>query len=490
MGVGKNEAAVIYSNPEFLILFIPTLILFLALKNYSARFYVLLGASLLFYAWAGLEDTLVFFLVISSSWAAVYAANRFSNYKKAWITVGVLLMTLHLFFWKYSPWVVSQIQAVYPKFWGGRPLELPLPIGISFFTLQGIAYLVDFAKGKANLMKFKEYFLFKSFFPQLVAGPIVRSYQLLPQLKSLKRSTYDDLAAGVALFCLGFFKKIAIADRTAPFVDVVFKTPAAYDRPTLVMGALAYSVQIWADFSGYTDMGRGVARMLGIQLPENFHSPYFAQNPAEFWKRWHITLSEWIRDYLYIPMGGSRGNRGRVALVTVTTMAIAGAWHGANWTFIIWGIYHGLLLIGHRGFKNFTAPAKTPFWWTAPLKIVAMQSAVVTGWILFRSTSLADFGAFIRKLGQGGAGESLNFRFPAVGLMLALTLVLQAAFFMELKTKKFPALDWVRFRFTNAGSLVNGFTGAGAGIVLALLFLGTLFVRVSESSSAFIYFQF
>jgi len=265
--------------------------------------------------------------------------------------MGISVMALHLFFWKYAPRLSGEVIKIYPDFLGGNKLILPLPVGISFFTLQGIAYLIDFARGAASFIPFKEYTLFKSFFAQLVAGPIVRVHELLPQLRKLRTPSLDDISIGLSFFCMGFFKKIMIADRCAPLVNQAFANPGAFSRQNLIIAVLGYAAQIWADFSGYTDMGRGVARILGIHLPENFLSPYLEKSSSEFWTRWHITLSQWIRDYIYIPMGGNRGSRFHSSLTLLAAMAISGVWHGANWTFLIWGLYHGLLLIGQRAIR-------------------------------------------------------------------------------------------------------------------------------------------
>ncbi|MBI3288271.1 MAG: MBOAT family protein [Elusimicrobia bacterium] len=286
--------------------------------------------------------------VFLASWLAAASAQRWPRWRRPWIYAGVSIMAAHLCFWKYAPSVVAAIQRACPAFWGGAKLALPLPLGISFFTLQGIAYLVDYERGDAKFMSLREYILFKSFFAQLIAGPITRARELLPQLEHLTRPSEADLADGLALFSLGLLKKLVIADRMDLVADAVFSSPGQFGRAALLAGLVGYAVQIWADFSGYTDMGRGCARMLGIRLPENFLSPYLARSPSEFWRRWHITLSEWIRDYIYKPLGGGRGGPARALGVLVLTMAVSGLWHGSSLTFLLWGLYHAGLLAVER----------------------------------------------------------------------------------------------------------------------------------------------
>ena len=298
----------VYAKPEYLVLIATVVAIYPWLRPPSSKQAFLIAASLVFYAWAGLFDTGIFLAVVVSSWAAVALARAYPRARRAFLTGGIVVMLLHLAFWKYAFWGQQNVQYFFPAFLRGWDLTFPLPVGISFFTLQGVAYLVDYMRGDARFMTFPRYLLFKSFFPQLVAGPIVRSRQLLPQLEALRSPRAMEFFEGVSLFILGFFKKTQLADRVAPFVDRVFAEPAQFNRLVLIQAALGYSVQIWADFSGYTDMGRGSAKMLGITLPENFLSPYLSRSPSEFWRRWHITLSQWIRDYLYIPLGGNRGS--------------------------------------------------------------------------------------------------------------------------------------------------------------------------------------
>lgn len=476
----------IYSTPEFFLLLAATLAAYALARGQSSRFWVLLASSIAFYAWAGVFHCAVFVFVVAVSWAAVFLAHHQPRRKQAWLSFGVAVMLLHLFIWKYAAWVIAQIQALEPGFLGGRVVQIPLPVGISFFTLQGVAYLVDYARGDASYMSLKEYLLFKSFFAQLVAGPIVRSKQLLPQLRGLRPLALPDMAPGLALFSLGFFKKVLIADRVALFVDPVFEQPATWGRTALLLGIAGYTVQIWADFSGYTDMGRGCARMLGIRLPENFLTPYLARRPSEFWRRWHVTLSEWIRDYLYIPLGGSRGTPLRVASVALTTMAISGLWHGANWTFVAWGLYHGLLLVYERRapdlpFSGFAADAA---------RRAAMLGATMFGWLIFRCQDLSSVAVFIQGIVSDGGSAPHHAK--NVWGAIVLCAGIEVCSWRDLETGRWPARESFAAAVCRARSFwptASHATALTAGAAAAAALIGSIILR-SPAAKAFIYFQF
>jgi alginate O-acetyltransferase complex protein AlgI len=475
----------LYSNVEFIILFSIVLLVYCAFEHHREwKFWLLTVASVFFYAWAGLGNFLVFMCVVFVSWFVVWMAERSLDHriKKRWVVGGVLIMTLHLFFWKYASWVYLSIQNQFPYFLREHTFSLPLPIGISFFTLQGIAYIVDYGRGQVKCMSFKQVFLAKSFFPQLVAGPIVRMQQISPQLSVLPQVTWNDLREGLLLFVLGLFKKLAIADRMAMTVDPVFANPTNYSGSAILFATVAYTVQIWADFSGYTDMGRGAARMLGIRLPENFLSPYLAKSPSEFWRRWHITLSQWIRDYVYVPMGGAKGSLFRISFVLVLTMAISGLWHGAALTFVIWGLYHGALLILERVSKTIGLPLfKTRF------GIVLMFALTVLGWLIFRASSIDDCLLMLSILAGNAHVYAMNVRGEPVLGGLICCFVLQAASYRSLDTESTTL--WQRKLASLEGKnpvVVSALLGLGA----AFFIVGTLLLRVGTGSVPFIYFQF
>ncbi len=478
-----------YSSPKFALLFVVTFALFSMARATANRFWILLLSSLLFYGWAGPIDLAIFLLVVIVSWSTSWLSCRHPARRRSFIALGIAIMAAHLCIWKYLPWVVAQLQTAWPGFLQGKNLRLPLPIGISFFTLQGIAYMVDLSRGKAKFMTFSKYLLFKSFFAQLIAGPIVRSHQLMPQLQQLRRPMIDDIALGLPLFVIGFGKKILIADRVAPWVDTVFSHPGEWTRMSLTIGLLSYAVQIWADFSGYTDMGRGCARMLGIRLPENFLSPYLARTPSEFWKRWHITLSDWIKDYIYIPLGGSQGTRWRTFGVVVLTMSLSGLWHGANWTFVLWGLYHGMLLALERN---------TSLRWTRltgraldAVRYILTLPAILFGWLLFRSANLTDLAIFVHGLIYGYGAKALGgHALSDAGLGFIACVGLHVILYRDLKQKHL--IFFARAEEGLSGKISPRWASAAglcAGAAIACLFVAGLIGRPPQPRP-FIYFQF
>lgn len=477
----------VYSNPEFFALFGLTWALYSLSSSYRARFSILLTASLVFYGWAGLFDGLIFLLVILISWLAVWGSERRPAWKGVLIPAGIVVITAHLLVWKYASWLTGQVQEVWPGFLGGREVYLPLPVGISFFTLQSVAYLVDYSRGTCGFVGLAEYALFKSFFAQLLAGPIVRGRQLFPQLEELPRPSREQVSLGLSLFALGFFKKVAIADRVAYHVDVVFAAPEQYGRLALLKAVAGYTVQIWADFSGYTDMGRGAAHLLGVRLPENFLSPYLSRTPSEFWKRWHITLSSWIADYIFTPLAmrsRALGAQGLFFFSAVLTMLIAGVWHGAGWNFALFGLYHGLLLVlSQRGLlPRDAAPVGS---WRARAQMLVMLPLVMGGWLLFRVESLARLGAYLRGLACGAAGLETPSSGRSVWVLFAFTLALQAALYYDFEKKSWVWLERLKPR----EEALTPMTGALAGAALALLMAAALLLRPA-AARGFIYFQF
>ncbi len=338
--------------------FLPLVVLLYWGLPRRARLWVLCAASLFFYGSWNPAYLVVMLLVIGVGWAGgqwLWAWRKWKG-EAAVRTVALVLLLTPLLFFKYVPWVTESAETALS--WAGVVVdlpgsnrakgELPLPIGISFFTFQALAYIIDVGRmarkgdpdaAEPNLLRFAT---FQTFFPQLVAGPIVRRHELLPQLKSLPLLKPDMVGAGVYRICRGMVKKVLFADTLrVAMVDPVFASPDNFTGLELLFALYAYTLQIYCDFSGYTDIAIGSARLFGIELPENFQRPYVATSVAEFWRRWHITLSNWVRDYIYFPLGGGRGGAGRVYLNLMVTMVIIGIWHGASWNFVVYGLLHG-----------------------------------------------------------------------------------------------------------------------------------------------------
>jgi D-alanyl-lipoteichoic acid acyltransferase DltB (MBOAT superfamily) len=304
------------------------------------------------------------------------------------LTLAIVIILLPLLYFKYSNFFLSSINAVFSSNFG--LLDLALPVGISFFTFQAISYVVDVYRGRFTMqVSLLEFLFYLSFFPLLLAGPITRAYVLLPQVRKPCAISERCLYMGLWLVMIGLVKKCVIADYIAQYNDWVFSSPATYSGFECVMGILGYTVQIYCDFSGYSDISIGIAALMGFHLLENFSFPYSAPSPSEFWHRWHISLSTWFRDYVYIPLGGNRCSRVRTYLNNIITMLVAGLWHGSTWMFVLWGGIHGLGLVVHKAFKPLLSRVPDNRW-SNGLSVVLTFIFVAIAWVFFRSESVAS----------------------------------------------------------------------------------------------------
>ena len=304
------------------------------------------------------------------------------------LTLAILIILLPLLYFKYSNFFLSSINAVFSSNFG--LLDVALPVGISFFTFQAISYVVDVYRGRFTMqVSLLEFLFYLSFFPLLLAGPITRAHVLLPQVRKPSAISERCLYMGLWLVMIGLVKKCVIADYIAQYNDWVFSSPATYSGFECVMGILGYTVQIYCDFSGYSDISISIAALMGFHLLENFSFPYSAPSPSEFWHRWHISLSTWFRDYVYIPLGGNRCSRVRTYLNNIITMLVAGLWHGSTWMFVLWGGIHGLGLVVHKAFKPLLSHVPDNRW-TNGLSVVLTFIFVAIAWVFFRSESVAS----------------------------------------------------------------------------------------------------
>jgi len=326
--------------------------------------------------------------------------------RKRVLAISVVMNLVFLGFFKYFDFFVSSaadsLRAL--GFDANIPLlHVVLPVGISFYTFQSMSYTIDVYRGdlppERSLLNFA---LYVAFFPQLVAGPIERATHLIRQVDSVRPVRLHDFYWGVYMIGWGLFKKVVLADNVAPIADKVFGAPDPGGL-TVILGVYAFAVQIYCDFSGYSDIARGTARLLGFDLMLNFNLPYFATNPSDFWKRWHISLSTWLRDYLYIPLGGNRGGERRTYVNLMTTMVLGGLWHGAAWNFVLWGVFHGGMLCVHRAIQPRLAQWITPtskwgerWWWLARVAVFFQLTCI--GWLLFRADSAAQLGRMFSAL--------------------------------------------------------------------------------------------
>jgi len=426
-------------NSYVAVFFIATvLILYFLLRHRRPQNILLLVASLIFYSFGEpLFILLLITCIVVSFGGARAVASRPAVAKPILVVcIAALLGILGIF--KYFNFFVDSFHVFFVAI--GLPfqkvtLSIGLPIAISFYTFQSIGYLVDVYRDPEHVEhNFIDYALFISFFPQLVAGPIERSTNLLQQLKSDRTVTGPDVTYGTYLIIQGYVKKVVIADNLAPIVDGVLQNPSL-GGPIIAVAMLAFAFQIYCDFSGYTDIARGISRIMGIRILLNFRHPYISRNFTEFWRRWHITLSNWFRDYVYIPLGGSRCSEPRTLLNLLITMTVSGLWHGASANFALWGFYHGILLIIHKLYQDHVrrflpSRATASSTYSAVCWLVTF-SLTLYGWLLFR---VEDF-----DLIQGYTGQLLSsWRLGDIAILLFSQIgpfVLLAAFMDVMETR-------------------------------------------------------
>jgi len=416
-------------------------------RTLTGRRVFLLLASYAFYAWWRAD----FLLLLCGSTVVNYVIGREIEQRCArrkdrrGLLIAGLVFNLGLIAtFKYDTLFVSTANELLSV--GLAVPHFFLPLAISFFTFEQISYLVDADAGKAHNYSLLDYALFVAYFPHLIAGPIVRHNDLIPQFRQL-RSRNDDLATGITLFTIGLAKKSLIADNLAPFADAIFNAAArgTHLGPTdSWLGTLFFAFQIYFDFSAYSDMALGSSVMLGIRLPVNFHSPYKSASIIEFWRRWHISLSAFLRDYLYVPLGGNRHGRGRRYLNLFITMLLGGLWHGANWTFMLWGGLHGLYLSINHAFRRATKGMTAPPALRLPLHIASVAltfTATTLAWIVFRAPDLASARNVVGGLLGGGHSAVVSFSpLAATALLLLFAVVWLMPNSMELMWRYRPAL--------------------------------------------------
>lgn len=393
----------VFSSPTFLFFFLPATLGAYHILPKRARNPLLLLASLAFYMYdSGALVLLLLFSTVTDFAAGRIVATGRSRGAGQLVRIGVSLSVLVnlglLAYFKYANFIVDQINTIGNALGLGQIAwqSVVLPIGISFYTFQSMSYTIDVARGRVEpISRIHDFALFVSLFPQLIAGPIVRFHEINHEIEG-RRRTLDDFSEGVVRFAHGLAKKVIVADVAGLVADEVFSVaPSELNTATAWLGVAAYTLQIYFDFSGYSDMAIGLGRMFGFHFPENFRRPYSALSITDFWRRWHITLSNWFRDYLYVPLGGSRGTTNSTYRNLWIVFFLTGLWHGANWTFVIWGIYHGVLLILERLTGQRPVGDETPNSW---LRRIFTLTAVMVGWVLFRSESLSQAWSILEQM--------------------------------------------------------------------------------------------
>lgn len=391
----------LFNSLEFVIFF-PLVVCIYFLIPQKCRWLFLLIASYIFYM--GWNAAYALLLLISTfvTYATSLLIDRTpkQKMKKLWLTLSIVLNLGILFTFKYFNFFSDTLYALFDMLhWSYNPItySLVLPVGISFFTFQALGYSIDVYRGDIPVQRhFGKYALFVSFFPQLVAGPIERSKNLLPQFDEIHRFDYHNAVSGLRLMAWGFFKKIVIADTVCTCVNNVYNNLEAYDGFAILIATILFALQIFCDFSGYSDIARGCARFMGFRLMKNFKHPYFATSIKDFWRCWHISLSTWFKDYVYIPLGGNRKGEARTCLNLFITFLCSGLWHGANWTFVIWGALHGAFQIVGRITQPVRNKVNHVFRLDKIPRIHGLFQMLFTfvlvcfGWIFFRANSLSD----------------------------------------------------------------------------------------------------
>ncbi|HEY5904838.1 MAG TPA: MBOAT family O-acyltransferase [Actinomycetota bacterium] len=438
----------------------------------------MIGASYFFYAWWDVHFIwlLAGVSAISQLGAIAVARQPDERRKRIAMVAGVTLTLLPLLYFKYYSWASLELTNASNSLGlnVGLPLvQLILPVGISFFTFMAISYIVDVYRGHTRVASWIDAFLYLSFFPHLVAGPIVRPDELIPQLDVRRDPRHIDVAGASWLIVGGLFKKVVVSSFLATtMVDPVFGDPASHSAIDALFGILAYAIVIYADFSGYTDIAIGVAKLLGFQFPQNFDRPYSARSLQDFWRRWHMTLSRWLRDYLYIPLGGSKRGEVRTYVNIVVTMVLGGLWHGAAWTFVFWGLYHGIgQAIGAWKRTHLPERTETPLLlWGQRLSTFAL---VCVGWVFFRADSMSTAFTLLGRLVTGWTTPT-DVVTPLVIGTIALMLALQYA-------PREPGM-LLQERISRWRPVPMGLAGAAALFVITTL--------GPQGVAPFIYFQF
>jgi alginate O-acetyltransferase complex protein AlgI len=479
----------VFSSNIFLFLYFPIFLSVYYLVPFKYKSALILVASMIFYAWWRVDFTCLFLANIIFNYLVSWRIFRNLDTPKAkmWVTIGVVGNLSALFYFKYFNFGVDSLNAAITGL-GGEPMtfwHVLLPIGISFYVFHSISYIVDvYRKDAPPADSFFDFAAFVSLFPQLVAGPVLRYKDLVFQFQNRVHS-FELFNLGCQRFMIGFCKKVLIADTVAPLADAAFLLP----EPTMMdswIGIIAYAVQLYFDFSGYSDMAIGIGLMMGFRFNENFNFPYISRSITEFWRRWHISLSTWLRDYLYIPLGGNRKGTFRTYFNLWLTMVLGGIWHGANWTFVVWGLWHGTILAIERYFVvDPTAPSRS-----FGARVLSTSSCIVMvllGWVAFRAPDLETMmGLYRGMIGLNGIGLGEDFVWQMAGIrVMAVIIGVGIAFGSPWLHSLIPSANPHPRQDYN-----TRFLPVWVQATLLTLFLLAVTRLSAQSFSPFLYFQF
>ncbi len=480
----------LFSSPRFFA-FVAALLVLLALPfGLRAKKRILGFASCLFYAaW----DYRYLGLLLAISVIDFVCADRIARStaprgKKAWLALSVVSNIGILAYFKYTNFFLANLSELTGT--PARTMQILLPTGISFYTFKSMSYTIDVYRGHIEPCRsIIDYATFVTFFADLIAGPIVRASVFLPQMDRPIGPTRARWRQGGSLFLFGLSKKLLIADRASVIADAVFAHPEAYSATAVWCGVIAYAIQIYADFSGYSDMAIGTAKVIGYDLPENFNMPYLSANVTEFWRRWHITLSSWLRDYLYIPLGGNKRGPGRTYVNLAVTMLLGGLWHGASWNFIIWGGLHGTALGVHRAVSRRPRARPLPIWIAQPMTL----AFVLACWIPFRAPTLAATRTILSRMTglEGGGARWFPTWLPWLVLATIAAHALGRA--LERSTNTGRVGEWLGIRLhidPVCGRYVSVSVESVQATFVVASWILLLFYFAATTASPFIYFQF
>ncbi|MEI8135107.1 MAG: MBOAT family O-acyltransferase [bacterium] len=473
----------IFNSLAFAI-FLPIVLALYYLLPFKGQNRMLLFASLFFYAWWDWRFLGLLALTIVVDFYASHAVYRATSQKikKRWMLLSVISNVGVLVIFKYSDFFLKSFAVVLTKI--GFAVHLPtlalvLPIGISFYTFMSMAYVIDVYRGQLKpTPHLFDFSLFVCYFPHLVAGPILRAPQLLPQLTQERKIKIEQIRDGITLIIIGYVRKVVVADILAPMISEAFTQMDSMGSGDLILRMYLFAIQLYGDFAGYSDIARGVSKLFGIELNLNFSTPYFSENITEFWRRWHISLSSWLRDYVYIPLGGNRKGEFRTYLNNFLTMLIGGLWHGANWTYIVWGGLNGIYLGIHKAFLKISpkrSSSKNPQTLILPLRILKMFfifTLAAFAFIIFRSPDISTAILYIRRMCSFSGGISHMGSTVYVIPFLFVGLVIDIAQYTS-RGEHFIARSTLWQRALILGPLLAIVLAAGA-----------------DSSKPFIYFQF
>lgn len=475
----------LFNSFIFLIFLAAVIPIYFSLPKHWRKYFLIL-ASYVFY---GYWDWRFCALILLSTLVDFYAARMIYRKvslkeKKAYLLLSVIVNLGILASFKYFQFFIDSFAPLAGIFGGNLDflhLNIILPIGISFYTFQTMAYTIDVYRGKIKpTNNLADFALYVSFFPQLVAGPIERAGHLLPQIEILGRPTAEQVKTGVILIVTGMFKKVMIGDTTGRIVDNIFASPGFYKSDEILMALVLFSIQIYADFSGYSSIARGTARLFGVELMRNFEQPYLSSNITEFWRRWHISLSSWLKDYVYIPLGGNRKGELRTYINIMITMILGGLWHGANWTFVVWGGLHGLYLCIHKLMLG-KRKIKERFEYTSFSSLLKFFSKVILTfllvlftWLFFRAEDFSQAFFIMGKFINWESGEFTLRFFRITSIFMFVVLIMDVLEYYTRKHSFVALIKAVPVRYA----------------VLTAVMLVTLLYMFQSEPNPFIYFQF